>query len=82
MVASDVVVDFVGMWAGDLGLAGGAVSGDGVFAEVKSVVKGALASIEGTFQRGHGWSRRCDAVVWRWAPAAGDAGPSAGGTPA
>ena len=45
---------------------GGVVFGDGVFAEAKSVVEGALASIEGTFQRGHGWSRRCDAVVWRW----------------
>ena len=67
VVASDVVVDFVGMWAGDSGLAGGAVSGYGVFAEVKSVVEVAVAPVEGTLQRGHGGSGRCDAAVWRWA---------------
>ena len=58
VVTPDVVVDLVGMWASDPGFAGGAVSCDGVLAEVEPVVECALAPVEGAFQGGHGWSGR------------------------
>ena len=48
MVAPDVVVDLVGMWASDSGFAGGAVSCDGVLTEVEPVVECALRSATNT----------------------------------